>query len=722
MKFRRLGAGILAAALSATSVGIYAYAEEDAAMKQALTYVKQRLDIPEELTEFSHRTSTEQNNTRYTFTWNDKKGSKSMNVQITGRVIKNINVYTDWNEDDYKTSFAKLSDEKLTEIAKKYIKEINPTIFDKIEIADEISISLWGPEATLAFSRVEKGIPVTNQYGYVRINKNTGELMGYYFNWINGATFSDAKGAISVKDAQKAYKKLFPVEKVYTLEYNWEKDEYIPHLIYRQTASGQINAFTGELSTFEDYKSYDDREIGDDDADEVNEDAALTADMNPATGAKEITFSEAEIAKLEEESKLITAEKELEELRKLGIFYIPSESEVSSQDCYYDEYKKIYIRNVSFNGKTERYVDLNGDAIIPLEEVKRSSDTYSFYGYFSFNAETGELLSFNCSSPDVGTNMDTAKYTKKADEIAKKLLGDKAEKFGKLTNTYSNKTYSKYDPETGKAIGEPRITSMAFNANRVENGITCINESVYLRIGNIGYVTDYNVRFNDDVTYPKPEKIISANRAYAQFFKQVDLALKYRCAYKTDEKKVVSALVYATDKSLYIDAFTGKLTTSSGSEIYVAADTGDYTDLENSNYKVYAEKLKKYGITLMDKHNRLNENDTINALDFSNVMSSAGISVRADDKDKKIINEDTLITRQLAAYLLVYGRYGKEVASMTSIFKSKFTDVKEGSKYVGYIMIADASGLLKGSGKKFSPKAEITRGETLKFIYDYLSK
>ena len=132
MKLRRLGAGVLAAALSATSVGICAYAEEDAAMKQALTYVKQRLDIPEELTEFQHRTSTEQNNTRYTFSWNDKDGSKSMNVQITGRVIKNINIYKDWEEDDYKTSFAKLSDEKLTEIAKKYIKEINPTVFDKI--------------------------------------------------------------------------------------------------------------------------------------------------------------------------------------------------------------------------------------------------------------------------------------------------------------------------------------------------------------------------------------------------------------------------------------------------------------------------------------------------------------------------------------------------------------------------------------------------------------
>ena len=719
MKFRRLGAGVLAAALSATSVSICAYAEEDAAMKQALTYVKQRIDIPEELTEFQHRTSTEQNNTRYTFSWNDKAGSKSMNVQITGRVIKNINVYTDWNEDDYKSSFAKLSDEKLTETAKKYIKEINPTIFDKVEIADEISISLYGPEAILAFSRVENGIPVTNQTGYVSINKNTGELMRYNFNWTNGATFSDAKGAISLTDAQKAFKKLFPIEKVYTLEYDWEKDEYVPHLIYRQTEFGQINAFTGELSKFEDYDSYD-RGDGDDDVA-----LAESADVDSTNGsitAKEITFSEAEIAKLEEESKLISAEKELEDLQKLGIFYIPNQSTVESQDCYYDERSKTYIRNVSFRGETDRYVDLNGDIIIPLEDVKRSSDTYKFYGYFSFNAETGELMSFNCSAPDVGTSMDTAKYTKTVNSVAKTLLGDKAKKFGTLENTYSSKSYSKYDPDTGRAIGEPRITKMNFSANRVENGITCVSENVSLSIGNIGYVTNFSVNFHSDVTYPKPEKIISKGKAYNQFFKQVELGLKYRCAYDNEQKKVVSALVYSANKNLYIDAFTGKLTTSSGSEIYVVEDTGDYTDLENSKYKTYAEKLKKYGITLMDKQNRLNENETVTALDFANVMSSAGINVRADDADKKIINEDTRVTRQLAAYMLVYGKYGKEVASMTSIFKSKFSDVKDGSKYVGFIMIADESGLLKGSGTKYSPKAEFTRGETLKLIYDYLSK
>ena len=50
MRFKRAGSAILAAALTATSVGIYSYAAEDQAMKAELTYVKQRLDIPEKYT------------------------------------------------------------------------------------------------------------------------------------------------------------------------------------------------------------------------------------------------------------------------------------------------------------------------------------------------------------------------------------------------------------------------------------------------------------------------------------------------------------------------------------------------------------------------------------------------------------------------------------------------------------------------------------------------
>ena len=80
MKFKRTSAALLAAVLAVPAVGIYADAAEDEAMKTELTYVKQRIDIPKEYSEFSYRTSTEGSGTRYNFTWEKKAPSADLSV------------------------------------------------------------------------------------------------------------------------------------------------------------------------------------------------------------------------------------------------------------------------------------------------------------------------------------------------------------------------------------------------------------------------------------------------------------------------------------------------------------------------------------------------------------------------------------------------------------------------------------------------------------------
>ena len=725
MKFKRTSAAILAAALAIPSTAICAYAAEDEAMKTELTYVKQRIDIPEDYTEFSYRTSTEQNGTRYNFTWEKKDSThgERINVGIVGKVIKNVYVGNYYGEEDeWKPSFAKLSDSKILAAAKKYINEINPTIADRVKInEDSLNISLYGKEATLSFKRTANDVDVTGQTGSVTVDKNTGKLIRYNFNWINGATFSDTKDAISKADAQKAYKELFPVELVYTLSYDWEKDEQTPHLIYRQLKDGQINAFTGKLSTYDDYDAYPTAETGDATI-EAEEDMEEPADPAAVNGAsKAVTFTQAEIDKLEKENSLIKADKEMEDLKKQGIFYIPDQTEISYQYCNYNDKLGAYIRNVNFTGKSEKYVDLNGeDKIVPISSGEIYSDEFDVYGNFSYNAETGDVISFYCYAPDNGTTMKSAASDKKAAAALTKILGEKRVKdFGKLEVSSDNKVYDKYDQQTGKPIGTARIISKNYSANRYAYDIKCANEYVNLTLSNNGYITSYNANYFENVSYPKPEKIISEAEAYAGFFKQVDLGLRYRCAYNTKTKKVVTALVYAADSQLYIDAFTGKRTGYDGSEYSEAAAAGDYTDLASSKYKTYAEKLKKYGIVLMDKDGKLNEKEAVTAGDFANLLEQIGFwnyGVR------NIYKDTTSLSRQAAAKMAVTGKYGGDIAEMTSIFTTKYSDVKSSSKYIGYIAIADASGLFSGSDGKFRPTAVFTRGAALKFAYDYLSK
>ena len=730
MKFTRSVSAVLAAALAASSVSICAFAEEDKQMKTEMTYVKQRLDIPAELSDFNYSTNMQYNKNKYTFSWSlpqDKGDIKtpgkilSYNVAITGKIITNIYISRVYADNSWQASFAKLANDDLIKNAREYINAINPTITKSTVIdEDSLKINLFGNEAYLSFHRESNGIKVTGQTGTIVIDKNTGALIRYNYNWITNAGFSSPKTAITEEEARKAYQDLFGSDLIYTLQYDWENKKYTPHLIYNQNSYGQINAYTGELSTFEDYGSY----ANDDVADE--ESAMATADNGVrAKGeeAKEITFTKEELEKLEKENSLIKAEDALKALRKYDFFLIPESSDITWQNCSYNELKGYYIRNVSFSANMKEFYDLSGPAYKILAENCDEEATVS--GSFSYNAETGELLSFRNFSFDSDVNLTDSAAKEISTKAAKALLGNNYAKFDTAPETNKSTKYRSYDPQTGKGIGTPVTTSVYYTANRVENGIKCINESYSLTVGNNGYVSNFRVNFNKDVTYPKPTNIISADDAYKNFFNNVDFGLRYRCAYRSNDKKVVTALVYAADSTLCIDAFTGKPVSDDGSEI-VADKNGDYTDLENSKYKEYAEKLASYGIRLMDNEGRLNENGTITARDLAELIQSIGFygsGIGADDVKAYNIEETTLLDRKTAAVLVVMAKYGSGVAELTSIFRNKFSDVKDNSKYLGYIMISDASGWIKGyTDGTFGPDAAFTRGKAIKLVYDILSK
>lgn len=729
MRFKRAGSAIMAAVMAASSMGIYAFAAEDEAMKKELTYVKQRLDIPEEYTHFQHNTYTSNGRTSYRFTWDDPNDiyGRTMSVQITGKVITSIYVY---NEDmyTYQNSFAKMSASKLKAAAKKYIKQINPSIAKQTVIdEDSLNIALWSSSATLRFHREVNGVPVTGQTGYVTVNKDTGALMGYSFNWIMGATFSKKEDAISVDKAKESYEKYIDSDLLYTVEMEYDEEtrlwKHIPHLMYRQQKNGQINAFTGLLSTYEDYRSYED-EIGDDDDDDdvAIEECADSANPTAGGDAKVVSFTEEEKANLEKEASLITADDALKSLEKLGVFYIPDSSSVTWQNCNYDRQKGYYIRNVSFSTPYADYIDLNNEDIVkPLYRNEGAEVS----GGFTINAETGDVLSFYNFSQDTGDDLTEKKAEEKAANAMKVLLGDKKDKFGKLEQASESHISEVTDQETGKVVpGTPRTTQRRYTANREEYGIKCDAESLSLTVGNSGYITNYSVIYYDDITYPKPDNILSKSDAYKKFFEQVDIGLKYRCAYNTKEKKVVTALVYAADDQLRIDAFTGKAVNYNGGEIDLGDTLKTYKDIENSKYKKYAEKLASYGITLMNKDGELSEEETITAGDLIELMQKIGLYVNINDP-KSPVNlpkESDKLDRRTAAKLLVIAKYGYELPEMKSMFKSPFSDVKDGSDYVGYITIADASGLLKGSKGKYSPKKALTRGAALMIAYNYLAK
>ncbi len=734
MKFKRVTSALLAAAMLVPSTCIASYAAEtDEAMTRALTYVKHRVEIPENLTGFYHNTSIVGGNTKYGFKWHtattETGDYEELGVDIIGKVITYFDNGKMEYGDNYK--FAKLEPDELYKKAKEAVEKLNPTVYKYIEISETPSIPLGSNFAKFSIKRVKDGVPVAGSSGNLFINKDTGEILRYNLNWIIGAGFAETEDAVPAETAQKGFADEFPVELVYTTEYDWETDKVIPHLIYRQTKTGEIDALTGKLSTYDgsyiDYdKEYGNAEEGDDD---YAAETAMVAD---------VTFTESELEKLELEEKLIKPDEAIKIVQDMGIFNIPDTAESTYSSCDYDDYLGAYVRHVSFGGNVKGYVDLDAPIVEPYEEELEAEEimeadyaeasattasynpqqekNYIIYGSMSVNAETGEILKYSCSNT-ANLNATKLKTESGTDKILaarfKKIAGDKAELFPMDSSdiTYSREYISKERRDNGE-IGA--IFGASASLNRFANGIKCSDETARISIDRNGKVNNYNMTYYG-IEYPEPDNIISETDAYAKFFEQVDFPLRYRCALK-DNKTVVTALVYTASRTLYIDAFTGKLTNGDGSEAYIIPEDVTYTDLKDSKYRKIAEKLAAYDITVMDEDGSLNEDKIITRGEFKNLVRSLGTYSWLDEKET-----DKPLTRQYAAKIIASNWLGKKIAEMP-IFKSSFSDVKDTGKYTGYIEVACNMGYMSGKDGKFKPAQKVTRGQALKMIYDLLNK
>lgn len=714
MKFRKTLSAALAMATLFSSVSIVSYAEEDPAMKQALTYVKQRIEIPEELEKFEHRSGVSNNRNYYNFTWTNEGGDSysDMSVRICGQVITSYS-HTDSKADDYEVgnySFGKLTQEEILEKAREWVKKLNPTVYKNIEILDDtLNVSVSSNRARVNIRRVKNGLPVNGQTGSVVIDKNTGRLISFRISWTMGATFAKPEKAVSVETAIEGFKLDIPVKLEYVTEYDYQTNVYTPHLIYKQTAYGQIDALTGRRSTFEESYGYYDEEA------EVEDDVAMD-DANPGAGGA-INFTPAEKEKMELESTLIKADEAVKSLYDMGIFSMGANPEVDHSEINFDERLGVYTRYVSFSSDDKNYYPVEEPLPVYEEEMLPEDDDapaeetqLSIHGDFTINAETGDVLGFY--SWRSGGKSDNKLLTEENSlDIMNKyidiLAGDKAKEFSLANPWYS---YSSYD-KNGKPSKSAYITNASASSPRYVYDIPAPAEDISIEINSDKRITSYNISYCG-IEYPEPVNIISAEEAYNRFFEQTDFYLQYRLAIK--EKKTLSAMVYNTDDTLLIDAYTGKRTTYNGAEIFETYK-GGYTDLEGSEYREIAEKLAMYNITLMDEDGRLRPDEYITRNDFAQLSREIGCYYYDSQSG------DKPLTRQFAAKILTNNIISEECAELPGIFKSPFSDVSENNKYVGYIAIANAKGIMEGKDGKFRPSAKIKRGEALQLIYNYLA-
>lgn len=733
-----------------TASGNAAGKKEDASMKAALTAVKKRIDIPEELSEFTYAESKVHSKTGYNFNWTTPNGAeehKSINVSIIGGVITGYSRQGFGDDDGFQSrdpKLAKLSQQEVIAKAKESFKKLNPDIYGECGFYLS-NLSLTSSSARINITRSVNGIDVSSNGGTIRINQNTGELTAVDLTWWDGAKFSDSKTAKTEAEIQDAFKSLCTLTPYYRISHKWDeeskKSKPTVRIVYSPDFTDEIDAYTGKASTiWEDMeKAGGSRYYGD-----------LIA--NPATGIsyddavaeagealdEEVDFSEEELKKLEQNAKLlktadVTALLKKDKFVALTDNYKLKSYNVSSQKD--DKGKESFTMYVNYTLDTE----------------KPAAKEYYKYINVTVDAENGKILSLNkygdTFETDEFAKLDVKNANAVAEEAAKTYAKDiisvyKADK----SNSEPVKqigTTEVWDNETNQKTEEKLYeTSRTFVFNRFENDIQVTNNAVRVTVDINGVVTCYDTNHTENITFPKAD-IISTDEAFKKLFEQEKFE-KYYDGWITKDGEFKTYLLYDMG-SFTLNAKTGKICNWDGSSRDTGS-TGYHTDAEYSDIKDIPQRdavleMQKYGVTLRTDGKKFLPNDPISEEEFSNLLAELfNEAVAIDYAELEEVYDDSPegkakakaaaeaaakdraeTTRREAAVMFAQMYDHSNIAGIKGIFKSFYSDIKTSDENAGHIAIAYAKGFFgKTADGQFHGDKVITRAEAMQLVYDYL--
>lgn len=719
--------------------GASAADKSDSEMKAALTVAKQRVAIPDELTEFTYDTRKSYGIKVYNFVWSDKKDvhawdANVIRVSVMGDVVTSYDLQKkdmkQWSNDP---TLAKLTEEEILAKAQGYIKQLDPQIASEVK-AEVNSLNLFGDTASVSFKRYVNGVEVSGNDGRVTLNKDTGELYNFEANWWDNAEFQSPEGAKSEAEIREAYKKLCKLTPYYKIQTDWSTKKKTVRIVYDPNFTSEIDAFTGEESNIwaemseaggTRYYGYAVTE-----AEEACAEDAVTG--NPATGVDGgVVFSEAELKKIQQDASLITPEKAFEMLKKDKYAALTDDYEIKSYEVYSDRHDEGIMPLVeeSEDGQS---------AETPKEEKENffmnlqfTAKDKNYKGYktvnITLNAETGELISlFRYNTKETLPQLDAEKANAIAEGAAKQYAKDIFSEFKAYEHNVDAPVPVEEDENGEPTDKVKKETSREFSFDRYVNGIQVYGDSINVTVDSNGVVTNFYYNYTDDVKFPSAD-ILSADEALDKLYTQRDFNYYYT-GWIAKDGKVKTYLIYDMDY-FYLNAKTGKLCNWDGSprKDYTNGRDVTYTDIKGIPQEQAVLALQKYGVTVT-KESKFKPNEIITKEEFGNVLTSALRNYYNDipyeegvDYEAQKAAMQKPVTRADAAVMFaeIYDRDG--LAKLKGIYKTPFSDVKSSDENIGYIAIAYAKGFISKGDGKFNGEQKITRAEAMQMIYDYLA-
>lgn len=707
--------------------------KETADLKAAIAEVKKRINIPAQLDKFSYETETRYENTFFKLCWYSEKKDEdggsytdcSITVEYYNGFIRHYSYYSNSTDPSYsKPHFPKLTAEKQEEYVKKHLKMLNPDLKGNIIIERATSTdSLWESEVRYDFRREESGIEFHGNSGEMTIDSNTGKLIEFNLIWWNDADCPDAAKRISEEKAAELYKSRKPLEICYSIfsdsyyddERNRIRKDYILP-VYYPAAEGEnmIDAITGEYtSIYDDKKKYSYTSAYSWSGYYSDEDD-IRAGEGIDSGEAIDEFTDAELAALEEENKLVSSEQALKIIKenKYIVFnkeLVPSSNYISA---YYDH---------KGNKRSLRVFDYEYTTDDPTKD--------SIYLTVSLDSLTGDVISFRKryyygdESPKKNTApVNDDKASALAKEAAEYFIGDKASEYRELPQTESSESSEK---------------NIEFT--RYVNDIPTDFDNMKITVDSRGEVLSFQCTYHD-MEFPKG-KPVSEDEAYKKLFEKMKPRLYYH-GFTDLQLRSHIYLTYEFESYYLINALTGERITSYGEAYYSGYESSapknepkPYTDIKGHKYEKEISTLWNYDVRITDSEKLEPDKPiTIEEFDklcdkglwydsyFEDIYPKIYTEIKGTDGGRYEINpkmKNSLTNSELAKlYVYIYESEYYAAGGIKGIFAPPYKNVPSDDPYCGYIAIAKAKGLI--SGKSFSPRKTLTRGEALKILYDYI--
>lgn len=294
------------------------------------------------------------------------------------------------------------------------------------------------------------------------------------------------------------------------------------------------------------------------------------------------------------------------------------------------------------------------------------------------------------------------------------------------------------------------------NYIRQVNGIPYYSN--YLRAevcGVDGTIGTFSMDWDEDASFPAPEKLVDAKTAmaayagcfqaklyYTAYPEKVDSSDAKWLAYSQQlgDVKYRWVLSYVLDGSAPqgVDAFTGKVLEWPGSETKALA----YTDCGSCYGRAQIEALAEYGVGF-GRGDKFRPTQQVTQRDMLVLLLSAvGCTFDADELDQESEDQlyDTAYSRGLLTRgqrspgkavtrleflktMLVSSAYGK-AAQLQGIYKTSFTDTASvPAADLGYVAIGQALGIISGNGQnELRPNDTLSRQDAAIMLYQFMGK